>query len=413
VSSLSEDQSPQPLSRVRPLEGGHTPTALLLTGTLGLGHHMVTGVVADSFKRMGWKTDMVDCMSLLGPWESRLGDTIFRRLMQLPTLYDGIHFAHFRTGSWLARLTDRMATKQLVPALAEHLAGRQFDIMVATFATGASAVAQLARTYGPGSRPATLVLCTDVTPHSLWVWEGIDLFMVTTDSAAAAVRRYLPNAQIAVVPPPVRPAFYEAPSQAEARAELGIDRSDRCVLLMGGGWGLGPIEQTARLLAQRGVTVLAVAGQNDGLAKVLTTAAAQDARIRAFGYTEEIPKLMAAADLVMTTPGATTCSEARVIGRPLLLLDVIPGHGRDNVQRELELGFADVCDPDPYRLTANVLGALERNSVHYHARPPDDTFAQEFAEGLASMGIHRGSVHHRTRSLGRRQHLSGRLKEVD
>lgn len=38
---------------------------------------------------------------------------------------------------------------------------------------------------------------------------------------------------------------------------------------------------------------------------------------------------MAAADLVVCLPGATTCSEARVVGRPLLLLDVMPGHGHD------------------------------------------------------------------------------------
>lgn len=398
---------------MRPLDGRRTPTALLLTGTLGLGHHMVTGVVADSFTRMGWKTEMLDCMSLLGRWESRIGDAVFRRLMRLPTLYDGIHFAHFRTGSWLARQTDRMATKQLVPALGEHLADRSYDVMLATFATGASAIAQLPGSNRLQTRPATVALCTDVTPHSLWVRDGIDLFMVTTDSAAASVRRYLPNAAVVVVPPPVRAAFYSAPSQAEARTELGIERAARCVLLMGGGWGLGPLEQTARLLAQRGVTVLAVAGQNERLAKVLNTAATEDARIRPYGYTEEIPKLMAAADLVMTTPGATTCSEARVIGRPLLLLDVIPGHGRDNVQRELELGFADVCDPDPYRLTANVLGVLERSSGQHQARFPADTFAEEFAEGLASIGIHGGTAHHRTRNLARRQSSSGRLKEVD
>ena len=58
-----------------------------------------------------------------------------------------------------------------------------------------------------------------------------------------------------------------------------------------------------------------------------------------FGFTDRIPELMAAADLVITSSG-DTCAEARAVGRPLLLLDLVPGHGRDNLQHELELGDA-------------------------------------------------------------------------
>lgn len=349
---------------------------------------MVTNVVADSFDRMGWSTEVVDCMSLLGSWSARLGDGVFRGLIGLPTLYDGIHFAHFRTGSRLARLMDRLATQRLLPRLSECLADRDFDVVLATFATGASAIAGLARP-GEGHRPATVVLCTDASPHSLWVRSGVDLFLVTSESAAAAVRRYSPRACLAVVPPPVRPAFYAAPSQADARAELGIDGDDRCVLLMGGGWGLGPLAQTARLLAERDVTVLAVAGHNARLANILGKEALDHPRIRSIGFTDQVPTLMAAADLVLTTPGATTCSEARVVGRPLLLLDVIPGHGRDNIQRELELGHADVCDPDPYRLTASAVAVLDRTAGTPASGITSDRFGPELAKSLISIGIER------------------------
>lgn len=398
---------------VRVLGESQAPAALLLTGDLGLGHHMVTEVVADSFARMGWRTEVVDCMSLLGSWSSRLGDGVFRGLIRLPTLYDGIHFSHFRTGSWLARLLDRMAVKRLVPALSPQLADREFDVVVATFATGASAIGRLFEKGRPGPRPATVVLCTDATPHSLWVTSGVDLFLVTSESAAAAIRRYSPRARVTVVAPPVRTGFYEAPTQAEARAELGIDGTDRCVLLMGGGWGLGPLAGTARLLAEHDVTVLAVAGRNARLAKALRDEARSRPRIRSFGYTPDIPRLMAAADLVLTTPGATTCSEARVIGRPLLLLDVIPGHGRDNIQRELETGSADVCDPDPYRLTANVLAALDRTIGTHALRASRDRFGEEFAASLMSIGIEKIGTRHRARGHGRGVRQGTTLEEID
>ncbi|MGH8987736.1 MAG: hypothetical protein ACRDXC_03945 [Acidimicrobiales bacterium] len=100
---------------------------------------------------------------------------------------------------------------------------------------------------------------------------------------------------------------------------------------------------------------------------------------------------MAASDLVVTTPGASTCSEARVVGRPLMLLDVMPGHGRDNVQHELELGEADVCDPHPRRLVDCVLGAIDRartSDARVAARRPmPNRFTGELAGALAIVGL--------------------------
>ena len=97
--------------------------------------------------------------------------------------------------------------------------------------------------------------------HRLWVREGTDLFLVTSPAAEAAVRRYLPRAAVAVVPPPVRDAFYAAPSRARARAALGVLPGEPCVLLIDGGWGFGPLVPSVSALAAAGVHVLAVAGR--------------------------------------------------------------------------------------------------------------------------------------------------------
>ncbi|HEX3841928.1 MAG TPA: glycosyltransferase [Acidimicrobiales bacterium] len=363
------------------------PRALVLTGSLGMGHHVVTEVVADSLEQMGWSTGVFDCMSMLGRLSGKTGDWVFRHIMDTPTLYDGVHFSHFRTASRLAALVDWGATKRLVPALADHLVREPVDLLVSTFATGASTIAKLGSEGNMARPPARVALCTDVCMHSLWVREGMNLFLVTSEAAAASVRRYLPRAPIAIVPAPVRPQFHQAPTQAKARATLGIDPEARCALVMGGGWGLGPLAETAEALAAHGVVVLVVAGHNEPLAVALDQVARRQPGVVPFRFTDQIPTLMAACDLVLTTPGATTCSEARVVSRPLLLLDVMPGHGRDNVQHELELGQADVCDADPGRLVECALGALERSAPPGTSRPDADRFGREFASALAMVGI--------------------------
>jgi UDP-N-acetylglucosamine:LPS N-acetylglucosamine transferase len=116
-------------------------------------------------------------------------------------------------------------------------------------------------------------------------------------------------------------------------------------------------------LADAGVHVLAVAGRDRKIERRLRELAAGTHRITPFGFTDRIPELMAVADVVVALPGANTCAEVRVVGRHLLLLDVMPGHGRDNLLHELELGQAHACVPTPAGVTASVL-ALRDEATH-------------------------------------------------
>ena len=103
--------------------------------------------------------------------------------------------------------------------------------------------------------------------------------------------------------------------------------------------------------------MLAVAGRNARMEATLRAAAVQRPRIRAFGYTDRVPELMVAADLVITSPG-DTCAEVRAVGRRLLLLDVLPGHGRDNCQHQLERGNAWVTSAGRDDVVRTALAAL-------------------------------------------------------
>ena len=63
-------------------------------------------------------------------------------------------------------------------------------------------------------------------------------------------------------------------------------------------------------------------------------------RLRAIGFTNEMEKLMAAADLVMTKPGGLTISECLAMGRPMLLTAPIPGQEEHNAGYLMEEGAA-------------------------------------------------------------------------
>lgn len=61
-------------------------------------------------------------------------------------------------------------------------------------------------------------------------------------------------------------------------------------------------------------------------------------RLRAIGFTGEMEKLMAAADLVVTKPGGLTISRCLALGRPMLLASPIPGREEHNAGYTMEEG---------------------------------------------------------------------------
>ncbi len=337
-------------------------SALILSGSIGKGHDSVALACEATLAARGLKARSLDCMRLLGDAGSAAGDAVFRRLLSIPTVYDGFHFSHLRTGTRLATTMDSLARSRLVPRLrAELRAEQEPALLLAVFPTGASAAGRLKR---EAPELLSVALCTDACAHQMWIHRGIDLYLVCSPLSEVTLRRYEPHASVAIVPPPVRPVFYEPPSRASARALLGVPPDDPCVLVMAGGWGLGPLASSAKALAAAGYWVLAVAGLNERLRERLSRIGQQEKRILPFGFTERVPELMAAADVVVTSPGQT-CHEARVLQRPLILLDVVPGHGRENALHEIEMGGAFSCSPSP----ESVLGVVE-SVIAKHPRVP-------------------------------------------
>jgi UDP-N-acetylglucosamine:LPS N-acetylglucosamine transferase len=347
---------------------------MLLPGSIGMGHHALADAVAEELVGRGWTTETADVMALLGGVGHRLGERVFRTLLSTPGAFDALHFAALRQGSPVASWLDGRAVGRIVPRLRPLLAASRPSLVVSVFATAASAMSRL-KPELPGVR--TLTVCSDVDPHRLWVHPGTDCYVVKSPASAAFVRRFDPEAAVVVAPTPVRAAFSATPSRADARASLDLPIDAPCALLMAGGWGLGPLAASARALAAAGVETIAVAGRNQRAEDELRALATTDPRVHAFGFTERVPDLMAAANVVVTTSG-DTCAEARAVRRRLVLHEVVAGHGRDYLQHELELGGTAVASTQPALLTRVVLRELELSEDP----APDVGRMQEWRNGM-------------------------------
>jgi hypothetical protein len=125
--------------------------------------------------------------------------------------------------------------------------------------------------------------------------------------------------------------------RAEGRELLGIAADDHLVLLVGGSWGVGGIGDTARAIRDAGVgTPVVLCGRNEDLLKELD---AEDGVI-ALGWTREVRRLLAAADVLVHNAGGLSCLEGFAVGVPVIGYACLPGHGHRNSLAMKEAGVA-------------------------------------------------------------------------
>jgi UDP-N-acetylglucosamine:LPS N-acetylglucosamine transferase len=120
---------------------------------------------------------------------------------------------------------------------------------------------------------------------------------------------------------PVRQAFLNAPSKAEARARLGLEDRFTCLLTSGGeGVGRNQGELVRALLGSDvPLQVVVIAGRNEALKEELRALGTGTNSLRIEGFVEDMATYLAASDVFIGKAGPASVYEALVVGRPALV----------------------------------------------------------------------------------------------
>jgi 1,2-diacylglycerol 3-beta-galactosyltransferase len=104
------------------------------------------------------------------------------------------------------------------------------------------------------------------------------------------------------------------------------------VLLIGGGDGMGPVFQIANHINARRLAMqfVIIAGRNKVLQRRLG-ALKWNQPTRIYPFVNNMPELMAAADILVTKAGPATICEACIAGLPIVLSGAVPGQEDGNV----------------------------------------------------------------------------------
>lgn len=190
--------------------------------------------------------------------------------------------------------------------------------------------------------PLVVSVVTDFEAHALWLEKVVDLYCVASDlTGARLVARGVPASQVVTTGIPVSERFTGKPDRKAARRKLGLRDDLPVLLVLGGGFGMGPVAEivTALNRLETPVQVAVVCGRNQDLLREVAVVERKHPT-HLLGFVRNMQDWMAAADLVLTKPGGLTSSEALALGRPLLILNPIPGQETANSDFLLERGAA-------------------------------------------------------------------------
>ena len=84
---------------------------------------------------------------------------------------------------------------------------------------------------------------------------------------------------------------------------------------------------------------MCLAGRNEQLRERLNEDFAGRERVHVYGFTDEMPRLLAAADVLVHSTGGVTCLEAKAAGTPVVSYGLPVGHARLNTRAMADLSL--------------------------------------------------------------------------
>jgi processive 1,2-diacylglycerol beta-glucosyltransferase len=354
---------------------------LILSADVGEGHAAAARALAAQLRNAPEENEVtvIDGLAAMGRVLKPVVEDGYRvQLRFIPWSYTVIYglLDHVRPFRALATfLLCRFGARPLARAIAEH----DPDVVVSTYPAVTVVLARLRRT-GEVTCP-TVATITDLTGLFFWAQPGIDMHMVMYGESMPSVERIAGRDSVRLVKPLIAEEFLKPRCPRAARRGLGLPERGRMVIVSGGGWGVGDVVGAVREFVRvpEASSIVVLAGRNEQLAEKLRRTFGSEPRVHVYEFTDKMPELLAAADVLVHSTGGVTCLEAMAAGTPVVSYGLPVGHARVNTRAMAAL--------DLVRLANDTNELREHVRATFAAEPELQAVADEQAHDLAAADV--------------------------
>lgn len=228
----------------------------------------------------------------------------------------------------LRRLNNAVYSERLIAYLREA----KPDVVISTHFFASEVIAELKKSGRIATRLITVV--TDYRLHLWWLADGTDTYIAVSDDAKRdMIKRGVDPARVAMTGMPVEPIFSKPLDRKAILDTLGFTDDIFTVLVIGGGFGVGPIEAVVKAAGavSRPVQLVVICGHNKELvAKIEALKTVISRPMKVVGFVDNVYEYMAAADILISKSGGMTVAESMAKELPMIVISPIPGQETRN-----------------------------------------------------------------------------------
>ncbi len=339
------------------------PRILILFSDTGGGHRSAAEAITEAF-HLGYgqtiEVEMIDFFKNYAPPPFSSLPNLYPVMVRVPQAW-GVGYK-LSNGGYRTKLLARSTYPYVRRSLARLISSHPCDLVVSVHPIATVAIP---RAVTPHKIPFITVVTDLVTTHAFWFNTKTELCLVPTPEAAErAIQFGMKPEQIRVVGLPVAQRFCQPLGEKNSlKRKIGVPENRPLILLIGGGEGMGPLENAAHAISREcpSVSLAIITGRNRKLEKELRN---QEWYIPTIiqGFVQEMPEYMRAADILVTKAGPGTISEALIAGLPMILYNRLPGQEDGNVSYVVSKG-AGIWASKPRQISSainNLLASPEK-----------------------------------------------------
>jgi UDP-N-acetylglucosamine:LPS N-acetylglucosamine transferase len=326
---------------------------IIFYASIGSGHVSAARTVEKSIREKNPTTLVVlkDIRAFMNPVWRALDERLYWFIAEnLPESFDLLYTSFSRKGAHAPSIAS-LANDYPAERVVEYIRSEAPDVILSTH-YGAAQVLGGLRERGFLRRTPIGWIHTDyIQSYFPRISNRIDrTFVALPDLASKWTEAGVPSDKVVATGMPVDIPRAEKQLLRRELETIGLSTDIMTILIVMGGSGVGDqVGMVRNLVAKvsRPVQIVAVCGANAVQQSHLETYSLElpaQVSLVPLGFVphDMLVNLIGAVDLLITKPGGLTPSEAFALRTPTIVLDVIPGHERENAETFARLGLAKI-----------------------------------------------------------------------
>lgn len=311
---------------------------LIFSASIGNGHNQAARAMQEHLAAQGYTSMIIDTLEYISPTFHKILLEGYTKLLKLsPKVWGKIYHNTERTRFFDINV---LMNKLLANQLKKLIENVKPDAFIATHPF-ASCMLSVLKGRNEWQEPIYTII-TDYTIHPSWINHHINYYFIAHEQLYYLVdiyrqeyRKYKPMGI------PIMSKFREPLNPDELRQKLRIRDGQKCVLLSGGGLGLGPMDQVLNGLEKidSPCKTFVLTGANEKLYKRVSNRTYRQ-EVVPLRFIDNFHEYLEVADLIVTKSGGLTTAEVMSKQVPMIIYNPLPGQEERNSHFLLNNGCA-------------------------------------------------------------------------